>query len=305
MISWAVYDETGQPLPGLPIGPAGVRFIDYVDEELVNRAQPTIVDLGGGLYGFEAPNADLQDGVAYLVANGTGYPSYTSGVVTTPANPAAAWALFDADGGLWPGAASTIATYVGPAPAPTIQALRSYLMFLRPSLSQLALGDMTILTASPAGAEPAFFEEHFGLGLMPSVVAPSIPSVVDPDACSNLVGDLSDVIELLASGCYVVTRRGVTTRVAGRRVAPVSTTFEIVASVQPASGRDIARLPEGQRSSEVMTIFTKTELRPAQPELGTEPDRVAIDGGVFEVASVQRWNKLGNFFKATAVRVLA
>lgn len=305
MISWAVFDENNQPLSSLPIGPGGVEFIDYIDEDLVSRPQPIIQNLGGGVYGFEAPNEDLQDGVAYLVKNGTGFPAYTSGVVTTPASPVTAWALFDADGNLWTGGPSTIASYIGPTPAPTIQAVRPHLMLIRPSLALLATGDMQILAASPAGAEPAFVHESFGLGLMPTPVAPAIPATAAPDACSNMVGDLSDVIEMLASGCYVVTRKGVTARVNGRRSAPVTTTFEIIASVQPASGRDTDRLPEGLRSREAMTVYTKTELRPAQPEVGTEADRISIDGATFEVGAVRRWNRLANFYNATVVRTLA
>lgn len=117
--------------------------------------------------------------------------------------------------------------------------------------------------------------------------------------------DLSDVIELLQSGTYVVTRPGTTTMLNGRRVAPSSTTFDITASAQPASGRSIQRLPEGLRSTEAMDVYTTTELRQARPEAGVEADRIAIDDGVFEVQTVMRWNKLGNFYKVTATRVSA
>lgn len=115
--------------------------------------------------------------------------------------------------------------------------------------------------------------------------------------------DLSDVIELLQSGTYTVTRPNPTTLLNGRRVEPTSTTFEITASAQPASGRSIASLPEGLRSSESMDVFTRTELRQARPDASVEGDRISIDGAVFEVANVKRWNKLGNFYRATVVRL--
>jgi len=305
MISWAVYDENSQPADSLPIGPGGIEFVDYIDEDLVARSQPAIQNLGGGQYGFEPPNADLQDGVAYLIRNGAGFPSFIAGAVTTPANPLSVWALFDEEGEPWAGAPASIASYIGPLPALTIQPVRPYLMAVRPSLTLLTQGDMAFIAASPAGAEPLFFQDSFALGLMPTPVAPAIPATPAPDACTNQVGDLSDVIEMLASGCYQVTRKAVTTRVNGRRVAPAVSTFEIIASVQPASGREVERLPEGLRSRETMTVYTRSELRPAQPESGTEADRISIDGADFEVLSVRRWNKLANFFNATVVRVLA
>ena len=115
--------------------------------------------------------------------------------------------------------------------------------------------------------------------------------------------DLSDAIELLQSGSYVVTRPNATTLLNGRRVEPTTTTFDITASVQPASGRSIQGLPEGLRSSESMDVFTATELRQARPDASVEGDRISIDGAVFEVVNVKRWNKLGNFYRATVVRL--
>lgn len=115
--------------------------------------------------------------------------------------------------------------------------------------------------------------------------------------------DLSDVIQLLQSGTYVVTRPDATTLLNGRRVEPTTTTFEITASAQPASGRAIAALPEGLRSTEAMEIYTSAELRQARPEAGVEADRIAVDGAVFEVVNVKRWNKLGNFYRATITRL--
>lgn len=115
--------------------------------------------------------------------------------------------------------------------------------------------------------------------------------------------DLSDVIELLQSDSYVVTRPDPVVLVNGRRAAGTSSTFTIVASAQPASGRSIQGLPEGLRSSESMDVFTKTELRQARPDAGIDADTILIDGAVFEVVNVKRWNKLGNFYRATVVRL--
>lgn len=116
--------------------------------------------------------------------------------------------------------------------------------------------------------------------------------------------DLSDVIALLGSGTYTVARpTAATSLVEGRRVAPATTTFTVVASVQPASGRSIDRLPEGLRARESKDVWTATRLQPAIPDVGLEGDRITIDGAVYEVQIVHDWEKHGSFFRATAVKV--
>ena len=117
--------------------------------------------------------------------------------------------------------------------------------------------------------------------------------------------DMADVIALLASGTYTVTRPGPTGLASGRRVAGVTTSFSIVASVQPASGRQMDRLPEGLREREGMTLWTTTDLRTAQVASGIEADLVSIDGSTFEVVAIDRWASLGNYYRATVTRVPA
>jgi len=116
---------------------------------------------------------------------------------------------------------------------------------------------------------------------------------------------MADVIALLASGTYSVTRPGITGIDSGRRVAGVTTSFSITASVQPASGRQMDRLPEGLREREGMTLWTPTELRTAQVSEGIEADLVSIDGSTFEVVAIDRWAALGNYYRATVTRVPA
>lgn len=305
MITWVVYDENGAPAPAMPIGPGGLELVDYLGFDLVDRTKPTIVNLGGGEYGFSVPTADTAAGVAFLVKNGTGFPAYVSGVSAPPTSPASVWALFDGDGALWTGAPATLSAFRGIPTSPPVVALRTYLMGVRPSISPVTGGEVSIIGAAPAGAEPAFFHDTLTVAAAaaPSSPAPAADSPVCLDA--GLGADLSDVIELLASGCYRVSRPGTTSILNGRRIGPTFTTFDITASAQPASGRSIERLPEGLRSNEAMDVFTETELRQARPEAGVEGDRIAIDGAVFEVQVVRRWDKLGNFFRATVTRVSA
>lgn len=113
--------------------------------------------------------------------------------------------------------------------------------------------------------------------------------------------NLAPAVLAMSSGTYTVTRRSGPSYSAGRRVAPTGSSITIVASVQPASGLVVRRLPEGKRNREAMSVFAQTELKSAQA--AQEPDLIAIDGGSFEVESVSRWNKLGNYYEAVVLRV--
>lgn len=112
--------------------------------------------------------------------------------------------------------------------------------------------------------------------------------------------DLSGAIDVNKSGTYTVTRYDGTEYDGGRELEPGTSTLEITASVQPATGQDLKRLPEGQRDEEALMLFTAVELRGGSG--GRRPDTVLIDGGTFQVANVQRWQPLGNFYEVLLTR---
>lgn len=113
--------------------------------------------------------------------------------------------------------------------------------------------------------------------------------------------DLSGVIASLSSGTYAVTRPAVAAYDDGVLQEPDDdpTLFDIVASVQPATGRDLRRLPEGQDIFEVKVLFTQTELRTATFG-GAGPDSVEINGESYQVQTVDRWAELGNYWRVLA-----
>jgi hypothetical protein len=113
---------------------------------------------------------------------------------------------------------------------------------------------------------------------------------------------LADAITALATGTYVVTRPGPGAWATGLFVEDAPSTFSIVASVQPTSGKDLARLPEGERSAARITLFTVTELRTASIAGKTLSDRVAYRGETYEVEHVDAWES-GGFYKAIARKV--
>lgn len=110
---------------------------------------------------------------------------------------------------------------------------------------------------------------------------------------------LAFVIADLATGSYTVTRRAADTYDAnGVRVLGATSTFAVVACVQPVLGRELQRLPEARRTREAKALWTQTALQ-AQPVA----DRVTIDGEAYEVDSVQRWADSGDYYKAIVLKV--
>lgn len=90
-----------------------------------------------------------------------------------------------------------------------------------------------------------------------------------------------------AAGAYTVTRRAAGTYPGGVATPGTPSTITIEAAVQPLAGRDLKRLPEGRRAEEARTVFTVTELLVGGENQPHEADLISIDGGLYEVSSVQ------------------
>lgn len=117
--------------------------------------------------------------------------------------------------------------------------------------------------------------------------------------------DLAGAVASLATGTYAVTRRAAPSYDATTGLASAGSTssLSILASVQPLGGRDLLRLPEGERSRQWVAVFTATALRVADAPNGQMADLVSYRGEQHEVQSVEQWDESGNFFKAIAVKV--
>lgn len=125
---------------------------------------------------------------------------------------------------------------------------------------------------------------------------------------------LNDVITGLGgSATFQVTRTTSVPRVNGRYVPGPQTTFDIVAAIQPSTGRELKDLEEGRRGDEIVTVFTATDLVPIKPGvdpdvfryLGSDPLIIALVG-VNEPWTVIRANRLvgidGGHVEALAAR---
>lgn len=112
---------------------------------------------------------------------------------------------------------------------------------------------------------------------------------------------LIDAIPSLATGTYTVTRTPARNYTAGVLDAPTGqTTFSVIASAQPPTGRDLQQLPDGVRADEVRIVYAREELKTTEP--GYEPDTISIDGNDYEVFRVETWQAFGEAHRRTWTR---
>lgn len=104
--------------------------------------------------------------------------------------------------------------------------------------------------------------------------------------------DVADLISSFSTGplgLYTVTRRLATPFRRGLAQPTTDATFNVTASIQPASGKDMLRLPEGRRANETRVLFTATQLYTGDEGLDYEADFVEVDGEVWEISHVEDW----------------
>lgn len=65
--------------------------------------------------------------------------------------------------------------------------------------------------------------------------------------------------------------------------------FSITGNLQPIIGKDISLVPDGFKRTDTRVIYTKTELRTVNEDLGTEADNVVLPDGDYQVQAVEPW----------------
>lgn len=115
--------------------------------------------------------------------------------------------------------------------------------------------------------------------------------------------DLTGTIRRLGMRSVVVTRRGAPTVTKGRVTPPTPTTYSVNANVQPLSGSELLRLPEGLRTRETVALWTDVDLRTADESAGVLADTVAINGRTYEVELVEDWRFHGGYRRFIAAKV--
>jgi len=111
-------------------------------------------------------------------------------------------------------------------------------------------------------------------------------------------------VELLADPAWAttfsLTRTAVTVGADGRAVTS-SETRTLSGVILPASDRELARLPEGDRSTEVLAVYCMQMLTVGTQTLA--PDEITWRGLVYRVRQVQDWTTVGGCCQALAVAV--
>lgn len=102
---------------------------------------------------------------------------------------------------------------------------------------------------------------------------------------------LNGAIASLSTGTYTVTRTAAGTRVLGRYTPGATSTFTILAGIEPATGRQLRDLPEGRRGDETICIYATDELKTTTPT--TDPDVVTYRGEPWTVVQVKVWEGFG------------
>lgn len=77
---------------------------------------------------------------------------------------------------------------------------------------------------------------------------------------------------------------------------PDGSPFDIQASVQQATGRDLQRLPQGQRKEGGLVLFIPSDdatVRIADKAAGKLADRFSFRGDLYEIDHVEDWTSEG------------
>ena len=105
---------------------------------------------------------------------------------------------------------------------------------------------------------------------------------------------LTDSILNLANTTITITHRTESPRLLGRTQPPTTATVSAKASVQPTSGRDLQRLPEGRNTQDLISVWTLETLQLGDVGAGILPDLVLYNGSTYELEHVEPWtNHLG------------
>lgn len=89
----------------------------------------------------------------------------------------------------------------------------------------------------------------------------------------------------------------------GRYQSPASALTPTRAVVNPATPREIEKLPENERTSESITVFTSALLQTSDVASQAKADQVVWAGKTYEVKRTQDWTRQAGYAWALAVRV--
>jgi hypothetical protein len=112
---------------------------------------------------------------------------------------------------------------------------------------------------------------------------------------------VADAIGSLGTGGHTIIRRTFgALDSAGRETPATTTSVAITASIQPMSGTDLERLPEGSLATDFIVVFSPSLLITADTTTGRDADVIVYRGEEYEVVSVEPWVEIGGYYRAIA-----
>lgn len=111
------------------------------------------------------------------------------------------------------------------------------------------------------------------------------------------------IASLGAVSVLSVTRRAVGAYVSGIRVPGAISVFSVDAVVQPSKPKTLKQLPEEERTTEEISVWTIELLQSSDVDNQIEADLLSWHGKAWKVVSVEDWNDQAQYGKAVARRV--
>ena len=105
---------------------------------------------------------------------------------------------------------------------------------------------------------------------------------------------------------YTRTAYAAGTRAAGVYTRGVGTTSTIRANIQPAPGKVVLNLAEGDRVRNAQVVYMDTELSTGPTgAASTTPDELTINGDQYEIQTLEDWQKMPGFANVKHFKYLA
>ncbi len=111
------------------------------------------------------------------------------------------------------------------------------------------------------------------------------------------------VIGIFNTPGVTLKRRSTPTYSNGFASASTTTTSSLVCSWHTLSDKELAVLPEGQRTSGAIYVYTTTALQTADSSTGVLADVVTISNVDYEIHSQDAWSIQANYYRYLALRV--
>lgn len=97
------------------------------------------------------------------------------------------------------------------------------------------------------------------------------------------------LIRAFQTNTLVIEREGEGEWINGRYEPGPKCRFEVIASVQPMKASEMLLMPEGERTTEHIKVYTNERLREVDEKNTALGDKFAYDGKCYEVQQVENW----------------